>query len=137
MKLRYFTECEPHRYLLAKDLFISTVCDSEYDVILCHFLICFVKLHPYYESNLASSRSSRTPACLSNPTQAATAQTHASTSQDSSWANNLLGFCNKGHKTQCNSLESEVETYLSDFQIGVNSMTFWQVSDSESDLILY
>jgi hypothetical protein len=27
MKLRYFTECEPHRYLRAKDLFICTVCE--------------------------------------------------------------------------------------------------------------
>jgi hypothetical protein len=95
------------------------------------FLICFVKLYPYYETNLAS-RSSRTPARHKNPT--ATTQAHASTSQDSSWADSLLGFWSSGHnQTQCNSLESEVEAYLLDPRIGAtgNSVTFWQVSDSD------
>ena len=27
MKLCYFAECEPHRYLLAKDLFVRMVCE--------------------------------------------------------------------------------------------------------------
>ena len=98
---------------------------------LLPFLICFVKLRPYYEANLAS-RSSRTPARHStstNPT--VTAQAHAaSASQGSSWADNLLGFWSSGHnQTQCNSLESEVEAYLLDHRIGANSVTYWQVSD--------
>jgi hypothetical protein len=105
----------------------------------CLFLIYFItrnlKLRPYYETNLASTRSSRTPARhTSNPIP--TAEAHASTNQGPSWADDLLGFWSSDqNKTQCNSLESEVEAYLSDSRIGIKSMTFWQVSDS--DLIIF
>jgi hypothetical protein len=93
----------------------------------------FIKLRPYYEINMAS-RTSRTPARHGNPT--VTAQAHASGSQGSSWADNLLGFWSGGHnQTQCNSLESEVEAYLLDSRTGVNSITFWQVSDSDLMII--
>ena len=98
---------------------------------LVPFLIRFVKLYTYYESNLAS-RTSRTPARHNNPTT--TAQAHVSTSQDSSWADNLLGFWSSGHnQTQCNSLKSEVEAYLLDPWIVAagSSVKFWQVSDSD------
>jgi hypothetical protein len=102
--------------------------------------MCFIKLGPYHEANLAS-RSSRTPARHSNLTATAQAHTsapaHATGSQGSSWADNLLGFWSGSrNQTQSNGLVSEVEAYLLDTRIvGVNSITFWQVSDS--DLIIF